>query len=122
MRRVEEICDKFNRPEDEIEKDLYSVLLEVAKERKSGIADNSYKHALKLFLVERRCILEDIIDYEITEEGRRLLARGWIIRDYKSLNEREKKDTLIKNWTLIAAIITAFATLFTAILAVCQNS
>ena len=122
MRRVEEICDKFNRPEDEIEKDLYSVLLEVAKEGKSGIADNSYKHALKLFLVERRCILEDIIDYEITEEGRRLLARGWIIRDYKSLNEREKKDTLIKNWTLIAAIITAFATLFTAILAVCQNS
>lgn len=122
MRRFEEICDRFNRSESEIENDLYSVLSEVAKERKSGITDNSYKHALKLFLVERRCILEDIIDYEITEEGRRLLARGWIIRDYKSLNKKEKKDDLIKNWTLIAAIVTAFATLLTAILTMCQNS
>lgn len=122
MKRVEEICDKFNRPEDEVEKDLYSILMEVAKERKSDITDNSYKHALKLFLAERRCIVEDIIAYEITEEGRRLLSRGWVTKDYKSLNEREKKDTLIKNWTLIAAIITAFATLFTAILTMCHNS
>ena len=122
MKSIEEICDKFNRSEDEVEKDLYSILMEVAKEWKTDITDNSYKHALKLFLAERRCIVEDVIAYEITEEGQRLLSRGWVTKDYKSLKEREKKDTLIKNWTLIAAIITAFATLFTAILTMCHNS
>ena len=118
MKGIEEICYRFNRLEDEVERDLYAVLVEISGSHRAMIIDLDYKHALQLLLVEKRCILNSVIDYEITEEGRRILARGWIIRDYKSLNKKEKRDRLIKNWTLCATLITAFATLLTAILTI----
>ena len=120
MITVDSICNKFNRTDEEIEHDSYSVLLEIAGLGKSGIADHSYKHHLTLFLIDKSCVLGDVIGYEITDEGRRLLNRGWIIKDYKLLKEKEEREKLVKYWTLIAGVITAIATLITAIVTICK--
>lgn len=83
--------------------------------------DYKYKDSLCKFLVYRNCALEDTIGYEITSEGTRVLQRGWITKDYKSLKEKDKRDKLVKNWTLVAGIITAVATLLTAIFTICKD-
>ena len=121
MGRIEYICEKFNQPQEEVESDLYSILMEVSKGEKSKIMDHSYKQTLRMFLIEKRCIIDHEVYYEITEEGKRLLLRGWITRDYKSLNDKEKKDNSIKYWTLGASITTAIATLLTAVITILKN-
>ena len=119
MKTIEEISEKFNRMPDEVEYDLYAVLKELSGKDKSNIPDLDYKHELKLCLVKRNCLIADLDGtYMLTKEGGRVLKRGWISRDYKTLKAREKEAESIKYWTLVAGIITAVATLLTAFLTI----
>lgn len=118
MKSVEEICDRFNRTPEEVEHDLYCVLYEISGGKQSLIKDLNYKDCIYRTLIYRNCALADTIGYEITEEGIRVLDRGWITKDFNSLKNKEQKEQSIKYWTLVAGIITAVATLLTAFLTI----
>lgn len=122
MKSFEAITSTYNRSDDEVERDLYAVLTEVSGGEKAKISEANYKYALRVCLINKNCIEEVGLGYSITEEGERILKRGWIAKDYKTLKIKEKRELLIKYWTLGAALATAIATLITAILTIFKNA
>lgn len=106
MKLFEEICDKYYRREEDLEKDLMAVLRNKSTEEVlPGHINGDYKMAL-MDLLEKMGLLEDKVWYRlINKRGKEVIERGWIIKDYATPKKQEKWRNL-REWTaLLVAII-----------------
>ena len=116
MKYFEEICREYNRTAEEVEKDLRYVLMQ--KRDKEPIqleAGKEYYLSLVELLKSMRC-LEDIFpDSVITQEGLRLIKRGYIIYDYESPKRQAERKLQRERLSLLIGflgIIVGIAGLF----------
>lgn len=116
MKYFEEICEKYNRSAEEVEKDLRYVLKQ--KRDKEPIqleAGKEYYLSLVELLKSMRC-LEDIFpESVITQEGLRLIKRGYIIYDYESPKRQAERKLQRERLSLLIGflgIIVGIAGLF----------
>jgi hypothetical protein len=116
MKEFEDICREYNRTDEEVEKDLRYVLMQ--KRDKEPIqleAGKEYYLSLVELLKSMRCIDDRFPESVITQEGLRLIKRGYIIYDYKSPKTQEKRKIQRERLSLLIGflgVIVGIAGLF----------
>lgn len=106
MDRLEKIGKRYNRPPEQVEQDLMSIL-----RWKGGdcnvptIIGLEYCDALINLLLRTNCIEEGFGEYIITSEGQRVLQQGYIIYDYQTPKIEKEKKVLREQLSLCIAAI-----------------
>ena len=116
MKEFEDICREYNRTAEEVEKDLRYVLMQ--KRDKEPIqleAGKEYYFLLVEFLKRIRCLEDGFFEIVITQEGLRLIKRGYIIYDFESAKTQENRKIRRERLSLLIGflgIIVGIAGLF----------
>ena len=106
MKEFEDICREYNRTAEEVEKDLRYVLMQ--KRDKAPIyleAGKEYYLMLVEFLKRIRCLEDRFFESTITQEGLRLIKRGYIIYDFKSAKTQEKRKIRRERLSLLIGFL-----------------
>ena len=116
MNRLEDIGKKYNRTAEEVEKDLRYVLTQKRdKELIQLEAEKEYYLSLVELLKRIRCLENGFFEIVITQEGLRLIKRGYIIYDFESAKTQEKRKIRRERLSLLIGflgIIVGIAGLF----------
>lgn len=116
MKYFEDICREYNRTAEEVEKDLRYVLMQ--KRDKEPIqleAGKEYYLSLAELLKSMRCLEDKFPESVITQEGLRLIKRGYIICDYESPKRQAERKLQRERLSLLIGflgIIVGIAGLF----------
>lgn len=106
MRSIEEICDKFFKSEEDLERDLMLFL----KHKDSGKdypkhITGEYLDAVVWILEKCECLDDLSWRREINDKGKEFIKRGWIIRDYAT-PKRKEWWKIVREWiALFVAIV-----------------
>ena len=106
MKEFEDICREYNRTAEEVEKDLRYVLMQ--KRDKEPIqleAGKEYYFSLVDLLKRIRCLEDGFFVSVITQEGLRLIKRGYIIHDFKSAKTQEKRKIRRERLSLLIGFL-----------------
>ncbi len=90
MRSVEDICDKFFKSEEDLERDLMLFLKykDSGKDYPKHIT-SEYLDAVVWILEKCECLDDLSWRREINDKGKEFIKRGWIIRDYATPKRKE---------------------------------
>lgn len=107
MKLFEDICEKYFKSGEELEKDLISVLREKNKQGKRHPHINGdYFGELYELLYKAGCLDDKVHYYQINEKGKDCIKRGWVIMDYTTPKRTERWKT-IREWAaLVLAVIS----------------
>ncbi len=116
MERLEKIGKKFNRQPEQVEYDLMSILKwKNNEEEKPDFYGIPYYHKLVELLENMGCIELEFLDKVITDEGKRLIRKGFIIQDFKTPKKIERNQIRRDRLSLLIGflgVIVAVATVF----------
>ena len=116
MERLDKISKKFNRPSEQVEYDLMSILKWKNNEReKPDFYGIPYYHKLVELLENMGCIELEFLDKVITDEGKRLIRQGFVIQDFKTPKKIEQNQIRRDRLSLLIGflgVIVAIATVF----------
>lgn len=90
MKTVEEVCDRFFKSEEDLERDLMLYL----KYKESGTNPpqhirGEYQDAVIWILEKCECLDDLSWRREINDKGKEFIKRGWVIRDYATPKRKE---------------------------------
>lgn len=106
MKSFEEICDRFYKSEEDLERDLMSYL----KYKESGKnpplhVRGEYQDAIIWILEKCECLNNLEWRREINDKGKELIKRGWILRDYAT-PKRKEWWKVTREWiTILLALV-----------------
>lgn len=106
MKSIEEICDRFFKSEEDLERDLmlYLKYKESGKNYPRHIT-GEYLDAVVWILEKCECLNDLAWRREINDKGEEFIKRGWVIRDYAT-PKRKEWWKVIREW---AALFIAVA-------------
>lgn len=90
MKSIEDICDRFFKSEEDLERDLMLYL----KYKDSGSnypehIKGEYLDAIVWILEKCECLNDLVWRREINEKGKEFIKRGWVLRDYATPKRKE---------------------------------
>lgn len=113
MTYSEEICERFYKSDEELEKDLMTVLkCKNTGDCLPGHIRGDYASALLDLLYKMDCLEDKVWHWEISKQGKKFIERGWVTKDYTT-PKRQENWKIYREWiALIIALAIGILGLF----------